>query len=472
MERIDRNTLYWMAVTLVVFPVLILLGLAMRAVQADAAPAVQAYFYPAMTLHGLGMVGLWFVAALAAASRVLSRYVEPSAAIGRLALIGTLVGVVLLIVATLIGRFAAGWYFLYPLPLQGSWPTWSTVTFLAALAVLGVVWLLWSLDLLLAIARRYKLKHALAWHYLAGKTSPEVPPAILIITVSLIVCVAGLVSAVLVLALFLVDFLAGVSADALLMKNLTFFFGHLLVNLSLYLAVAVVYEILPEYAGRPWKTNRIVAISWNFVLAVVLLAYFHHLYMDFVQPVSFQYIGQVASYASAIPAAIVTIFGALLLVYHSSMRWNIASLFFFVGLMGWAIGGMGAVIDSTIAVNYRLHNTLWVPAHFHTYMLMGLVPMVLGYFYHVCQEAAPREESRGLQRMIFWLFAVGGYGFLMMFYLAGAASIPRRYALYPDSLDGGPGYAALALVFGLVLLLGFVFYLWETGRRWTRAVAG
>ena len=83
----------------------------------------------------------WFVAALAAASRVLSRYVQPGAVIGRIALLGTLVGVVLLIVATLLGRFAAGWYFLYPLPLQGNWPSWSTVVFLAALAILGVVWL-------------------------------------------------------------------------------------------------------------------------------------------------------------------------------------------------------------------------------------------------------------------------------------------------------------------------------------------
>ena len=471
MERVDRNTLYWMAVTGLVFPVLVLLGLLMRAVQADAAPAAQGYFYPMMTLHGLGMVGLWFVAALAAASRVLSRYVQPGAVIGRIALLGTLVGVVLLIVATLLGRFAAGWYFLYPLPLQGNWPSWSTVVFLAALAILGVVWLLWSLDLLRAIASKFSLRHALAWHYLAGKTSPEIPPAIVIITVSLIVCVASLVSAVLVLALFLGDFAAGVPADALLVKNLTFFFGHVLVNLSLYLGVAVVYEILPEYAGRPWKTNRVVALSWNFVLAIVLLAYAHHLYMDFVQPLPFQYIGQVASYASAIPAAIVTIFGALLLIYHAQMRWNIASLFFLLGLMGWAIGGMGAVIDSTIAVNFRLHNTLWVPAHFHTYMLMGLVPMVLGYFYHACQEAAPRQEANALQRAIFWLFVVGGYGFLLMFYVAGADSIPRRYAIYPASLESGPAYSGIALVFGLVLLLGLAFYLWETGRRWVRAVA-
>ena len=41
-----------------------------------------------------------------------------------------------------------------------------------------------------------------------------------------------------------------------------------------------------------------------------------------------------------------------------------------------AVGGVAAVIDSTVAVNLVFHNTLWVPAHFHTYYLMGVVFMV------------------------------------------------------------------------------------------------
>ena len=470
MQRIDRNTLYWMGVTLIVFPILILLGLLMRAVQADVATGLQNLFYPAMTLHGLGMAGLWFVASLAAANCVLMRYVEPNTTVNRIALLGTLLGMVLLIVATLIGGFAPGWYFLYPLPLKGTWPTWSTVTFLIALGTLGVSWLLWSIDLLRAIARTYRLRHALAWHYIGGATEPVVPPAVLITTVSLIVCVACLVAAVLVLIGFTIDFLTGVPTDALLMKNLTFFFGHVLVNLSLYLAVAVVYDILPEYAGRPWKTNRIVAISWNFVLIIVLIAYFHHLYMDFVQPLTFHYLGQIASYVSAVPAAVVTLFGALMLVYHASMRWNMTSMFVYLGLIGWATGGVAAVIDSTIAVNFKLHNTLWVPAHFHTYMLLGMVPMVLGYFYHACQQAAPQTENTVLHRAMFWLFALGGTGFLLMFYLAGADSVPRRYALYPDSLSAGPGYAMAGLVFSVVVLAAFLIYLWETGCRWVKAL--
>jgi cytochrome c oxidase subunit 1 len=97
----------------------------------------------------------------------------------------------------------------------------------------------------------------MAWHYLQGKSEPEVPPLVLIGTVSMVSSLAGFVAAVVLLALYLLEWLGGFTNDALLMKNLTFFFGHVLVNITMYLGVAIVYELLPAYAGRPWKTNKI-----------------------------------------------------------------------------------------------------------------------------------------------------------------------------------------------------------------------
>ncbi len=469
MRKLNSHTLYWIGITLVLFPILVILGIYMRGVQAGQFSTTQSWFYPMMTLHGLGMVGLWYAATMACASDALRRYVEPSRAVSWLALGGTVAGVVLLLVCVFLGKFAAGWYFLYPLPMHGNWPAWSTVVFLTSISVLGATWLVWSIDILRAIGKRYSLTEALGWHYLAGRTSPEVPPIVLITTVALIACVACLVSGVIALVLSFADKLGGVSSDALLMKNLTFFFGHVLVNLSMYLGLAVTYELLPQYAGRPWKTNKVVALSWNTALIVFLVAYFHHLYMDFVQPVVVQYIGQAASYISSIPAAVVTLFGALMLVYRSQMKWNLASVLLYIGLAGWAIGGVGAVIDSTIMVNSKFHNTLWVPAHFHTYMLMGLAPLVVGYFYHCCQTATGLPEKAGFHKLVVLSLIVGGYGMLFMFYIAGAGSIPRRFAIYPAELAHGATYAHIGAAFGTVFLLGLIVFIFEIGKRWVRA---
>lgn len=466
----NATTRAWIATVLVLFPILMVVGMFLRAIQANTLSSAQAWFYPMMTLHGVGMAGVWWVGGMAAASRTLTRYVDPSEKVSRFALYGTLLGVAILLISVFLGRFAAGWYFLYPLPIVGtSWPTWATVAFFVSLTVLAVSWLVWVVDLLRAIAKKYTLPQALGWHYIAGKNSPDVPPLVLISTVALVVSLACLISGAAVVLLFAAEMLGVATNDALLMKNLTFLFGHLLVNLSLYLLVGVIYELFPGYTGRPWKANRVVAIAWNVVLAVVLLAYFHHLYMDFVQPTSFHYIGQVASYVSSIPSAVVTVFGAVILVYRAPVKWNLSFSLFFAGIMGWAIGGIGAVIDSTIAVNSSFHNTLWVPAHFHTYMIEGLVLMVLGYFYHYVQQRSQVAENHGLHKAIVGLFMVGGYGFLLMFYLSGALGVPRRFATYPKEVAHGALLSGIGLAFISLFLLGAILYLAEIGKRWSKA---
>jgi cytochrome c oxidase subunit 1 len=474
-----RLTLVWTLVALVLFPILALLGLVMRLSQSNLLPDLAPeWFYAVMTLHGLGMVGLWFVAGMALLSYLLASHVQVRLASSRFALGATLVGVALLLAATLVGRLGVGWYFLYPLPFYsgGTWPGWAAGALFVALGVLGVGWTVWSADLLWSIARRYPLKAALGWHYLGGKTEPEVPPIIIISTVSLVSVLAGLVAAVVILVLIAVEHLGGgAPSDALLMKNLTFYFGHVLVNITMYLGVAFVYELMPAYTGRPWKANRLVAVAWNAALLLVMFAYLHHLYMDFAQPRWLQYLGQVSSYLISVPAAVVTIFSTLVLVWGARMRWTLTSLLLYLGVMGWALGGLAAVIDSTVAANFRFHNTLWVPAHFHSYFLMGVVLMILGAAWHVVQELRPSPESAaserpGIVRPIVGLVGVGGYGLLATFYMAGAAAVPRRYATYPAELAQGVGYARAAVVFIVLLLAGASIYLWETGKGCVQAL--
>jgi cytochrome c oxidase subunit I len=468
-----RMTLVWGVTVLVLLPVLAALGYFMRMFQSNFFPGVRPeWFYAVLTLHSLGMVGTWFVGTMAGVSYLLSKYTEPSIRVSKVAYVGTLLGVVLLIACTLGGLFGTGWYFLFPLPLyaQGVWRPWATWTFFVALAVLGVCWTVWTLDLLRAIAKRYSLGTALCLHYLTGKTTPEVPPLILISTVSLIVNVAGFVAAVIVIVLFGVQAL-GVNVDPLLMKNLTFFFGHLLVNATMYLGVAMGYDLLPIYAGRPWKTTRVVAMAWDALLFLILFAYFHHLYMDFAQPRWVQTFGQVASYLLSVPAGVVSIFGALTLVYASRMKWTLTSMLFFLGFMGWGVGGIAAVIDSTVEANFHFHNTLWVPAHFHTYYLMGVSLIVLGFIDYFSQELTKIHENSSLSKWTVALLVIGGYGFLSMFYWGGAHSVPRRYAVYPDEVSQGTLQARIAVGFISVLLCGVLLYVWETGRRCIKAFA-
>lgn len=460
-----RLMVVWSITLLVVFPLLIVLGMLMRLNQGELVHLQPNTFYAIMTLHGLGMAGLLFSFALGGLHFLVgTRYARTSVKVGYFVYSGVLLGVIGLVVATLIGGFAAGWYLLYPLPFKGtSWPEWSSGLTFISLLILGIVWLIGCVHIVWALSREYGgFFQLMGWRYL-GKKEPEeeLPPLALISVVSLVPGILAYLAGAVFLIMFLFQlFEPSLEFDPLLLKNIMFFFGHTLVNITIYCAVGWVYALLPEFTGRAWKLSKVTVIAWNATFLFILFAYFHHLYMDFAQPISIQYAGQIASYMSAIPATAVTIFGVMAQLYHSNIKWGVIPLSFFFGVVGWAIGGIAAVVDSTIAVNKVLHNTLWVPAHFHTYMLMGVVLFILGFLYYLTAPQAGKGNGPKAG-WAFWTFVFGSYGFLLMFYLGGLNSIPRRFAEYStmgisSSHEIGALLARIAAFFVVLVLLGII----------------
>jgi cytochrome c oxidase subunit 1 len=444
------------------FAVMGLAGLVMRLHQAEVIDISSSWFYRLMTLHGAGMLTAGLVAMMGALWLVLRGEVPLDLARMAASFLAILLGAVLVVVAVLVGGFAAGWTFLTPLPFYafGEWSTWATVVFLVGLLLVGAGFVVYCVDVLTKLTDTYGgLTRALGIDFLRGRDeSPPPPPALAGIVIALEGLLASAVGTTVLVALLARTIDEGATLDALWAKNLTYFFGHSIANLIIYIGVGALYAFLPRYAGRPWKTTKPLAVAWLATLAIVAVAYSHHLYMDFVQPGALQVISSVASFAAAIPVAVVTIFTAVVLVWGSRYRWTLASTLLYVGFAGWAIGGTGAVIDSLIPVNFRFHNTLWVPAHFHTYLLLAVIVWALAFLAHLLERAAERPASRARSALAVGLMLVGGYGFVAAWYVAGALGVPRRYAVHPP---GTEGYSLAGSIFTMVFALGFLVLLAE-----------
>jgi cytochrome c oxidase subunit 1 len=326
--------------------------------------------------------------------------------------------------------------------------------------ILGAAWLIWQLELLRAMSVQYGLFNLLGWQYFNknGKYT-EIPTIILIATICVLSGILALISDAIVLMIYIYQWLEpSLNFDALFLKNAGLFFGHTLVNITMYLGIAIVYDLMPTFSGRPWHTDKVIVAAWNATFIYILLAYFHHLYMDFAQPIGVQYLGQIMSYLSTVPATGITVFGAFTQVYHSGIRWTFVPLCFYLGFMGWVIGGLAALIDSTIMVNFHFHNTLWIPAHFHTYYLMGFVLILLGFIYYLKN---PKTEV--IAKLGLFIMMLGGYGFVLMFYIAGLSGVPRRYAVYSNipihSIAAtGQDTATVAFFFLFAFIIGLLLY--------------
>lgn len=471
----DRTVIgVWMFTALTVFALMVVFGILMRLTQGEQVQIDPGTFYALMTMHGLGMAGTLFSAGLVIVWTILTRYVRPSVGVLWTTYLLFLLGAVGLLAATLLGKFGSGWYALYPLPFVNPiWPGWSIGTAVVSLMLIGVAWLLVQLDMLRAIASRYGAGRILAWEYFRGEPSEPLPAPILIASVCTVAGVLGTLFGAATLMMYLFKWLApATNFDPLLLKNTMFMFGHTIVNVAMYCGVCAVYTILPSYTRRAWGVNRITAIAWNATLLFILVAYFHHLYMDFAQPKALHYIGQIASYGSAIPATAVTAFGVASQLYRSGLRWSFTPLAFTAAIVGWLIGGVAAVLDSTILINRTFHNTLWVPGHFHTYFLLGFVLMLLGFVHHVVRSRAERVAGAGLATML-----AGGYGFVAMFLLAGIHSVPRRYASYSaipleSVATSGTKLAVYGAGFASLFLLGALLFFASLASRQRGAMEG
>ena len=443
-----------------VFAVMGVFGLVMRLTQATVLHVSPAWFYRLMTVHGAGMLTGALLAMMGALWFVLRETVPLRLRRALASYVFVLVGAVCVIVSVLVGGFAAGWTFLTPLPFHpaGQWSTWATAVFLVGLLLVGVGFFVFCADVLASTTTTYGgLARTLGIPYLRGRDDTPAPPqAIAAVVVSIDGLLASAVGATIILALLGRTYDTGVELDPLWAKNLTYFFGHETANLIMYLAAGVVYVLVPRYAGRPWKTTKPIVVAWLATLVLLVSAYSHHLYLDFVQPQWAEIVSTVSSSLAALPVAVITIYTGTMLVWGSRYRWTLASTFLYLGFAGWAIGGTGAVLDSVIPLNFRFHNTDWVVAHFHTYLLLTVIFWAFAFFAHLLEREAGRTAPRRATAAAAGAMVLGGYGLTGTWFVAGALGVPRRYAVQPP---GTAGYSLAGSIFAMIFALGFLVLL-------------
>ena len=103
-----------------------------------------------------------------------------------------------------------------------------------------------------------------------------------------------------------------------------------------------------------------------------------------------------------------------------------------------------------------MHNTMWVPGHFHMYLMLGLVAMLFGFMYYLNDQGS----RRGIDRIAFWLYLVAGVGFSVGLLISGYESVPRRWAQHMPEwvVDGQVSsvFAAVVTVAALVFAVRFL----------------
>ena len=480
--RVKRLVLSYVAASTAFFFVSGLLGMLLRESQADLVRIDPGFFYAIMTAHGLGAFVAWAAFAIMGVSfwvlnEVGFRMRPLGFALARVTWWTMVIGVVGIVVTTLLMGFGASWVFLYPLPFSsaGEWSDAAAGIFSASVLLTGVAIITWCMAILdtvtgpgLQAERSSWLNRfgcALGFGYIWPRrfaTARALPYAVIPLTViGIDMIIATLPLAALLVVMIIQSIDPGVTIDPQLAKNMLWFFGHPVVYLLLFPAVAVYYLLIPRFANKELVAGKVVAFAWFVAVVVNVIVWAHHVYLDYptdsiqsalnasMQPLTF---------AIVLPSAI-SLYSLSMTIWRSDFQWTPAAKFLAAAMVSWLVAGLSGIVNATIVFNEVIHNTMWVVGHFHNMALLNIGLVIFAAVYAFLPKLIDREwYSESLANSHLWLTVIGGYGMVLPMLVQGLEGAPRRYAVLPSEYDG---LTQLTVPFVVMMALGQIVFAWN-----------
>src|SRR5690242_4302718 len=101
----------------------------------------------------------------------------------------------------------------------------------------------------------------------------------------------------------------------------------------------------------------------------------------------------------------------------------------FISLIGFGfLGGISGVMMGTEQLNMIIHNTVYVPGHFHATVVIGTTLAFMSLTYFLIPSLFRRQLAFPvLAKWQPYLFGLGMYAFVLVMMGAGTLGVPRRH---------------------------------------------
>ncbi|HEX5831323.1 MAG TPA: cbb3-type cytochrome c oxidase subunit I [Gemmatimonadaceae bacterium] len=425
-----------------------------------AFPGLRTY-YQGLTAHGVANV-LIFTFSFSNAflplmtSRALSR--PPSSALLWTSFALLALGNVLVIHAVITNQ-ASVLYTSYA-PLQAHW------TYYAGLALVVVSTWVALLNMLLGL-RAFRREHV-------GARIPLL--AYISVLSYLMWFLASLPIAVSFLGLLL-PWTLGVfpRIDPLLTRTLFWFTGHAIVYAWLLPAYVSWYALVPRQAGGMLISDSYARITFILFLLLSIPTGFHHQYTDPGISTGMKAMHAVLTFGVFFPslATAFSVMAALeiggrrrggrgLLGWIPKLPWRDPSLTAqLLAMLTFVLGGATGLINASYTMNQVIHNTTWVPGHFHMTVGSAVALTLMGVAYWLIPYLTGRGLwSRSVALASSWIYAVGVLIFARGMISAGLEGMPRRTFRAQATYDN-PAWdlgGRLAGIGGSLMFLGVMLF--------------
>jgi|GEM_PF-5077201 cytochrome c oxidase subunit 1 len=233
------------------------------------------------------------------------------------------------------------------------------------------------------------------------------------------------------------------SVDPLLTRTLFWFFGHPVVYFWLMPAYFAWYTVLPKLSGGRLFSDPLARVVFILFLLLSTPVGFHHQYADPGVPEGFKFIAMTNTMFLLLPSFLTAFTVVASMEYGARQRGGTGYLGWLKSLpwgnpafagcalagMMFAAGGFSGIINAGMNINSLIHNTLWVPGHFHLTVgtASALTMMAISYWLYP-QITGKRLQFYGVAQMQPYVWFIGMGLMSNAMHRAGLAGVPRRTA--------------------------------------------
>jgi cytochrome c oxidase subunit 1 len=216
------------------------------------------------------------------------------------------------------------------------------------------------------------------------------------------------------------------NGGVLLWQHLFWFFGHPEVYVIALPFFGIVSEIFPVFSRKPIFGYKTLIYATIAIAAYSVAVWAHHMYAT--GSVLLPWFA-LMTMLIAVPTG-VKIFNWIGTMWRGSVTFETPLLWSLGFLITFVFGGLTGVILASPPLDFHVHDTYFVVAHFH-YVVFGTVvfAMFAGFFFWWPKWTGHLLDER-LGKIQFWMLFIGFHMTFLIHHWLGVVGMPRRYATY------------------------------------------
>ncbi|MFT9818632.1 cytochrome c oxidase subunit I [Lysinibacillus sp. NPDC056185] len=241
--------------------------------------------------------------------------------------------------------------------------------------------------------------------------------------------------------------------NTIIWEHLFWIFGHPEVYILVLPAFGLFSEIIPAFSRK-----RLFGYS-SMVFATILIGFLgfmvwaHHMFTVGLGPTA-NAIFAVATMAIAVPTGM-KVFNWILTIWGGSIKVTTPMLYALGFIPSFVAGGVTGVMQASAPLDYQLHDSYFIVAHFHYVIVGGIVTALFGSAHFYWPIFFNRMLNETLGKITFWVFFIGFHLTFFVQHFLGLMGMPRRVFTYREG-QGWDSFNYISTIGALMMGVGVI----------------